>query len=299
MSATTIPMLYNPAARHGSAARRIGAVQQGFAERGIDVRLIASNAAGDIEARARELSESGTRRLLLAGGDGSLHEAVNGVLASSTPAAIGLIPLGTGNDFAKANHIPAVPDAAVDALASRLAANTSPREVDVGRCNTRFFANGAGIGFDAKISRIASDMKLPIGILVYPLAVIRGLIDGVLTPRMTLRFDGQVVDAQLTLASFSIGQWVGGMFHIAPMAKTDDGYLDLVHVDALRRREIVRLVPKLLQGTHLEDARVHHALIQECRIQADAEVPAHLDGENQPLQRSFEISILPGALRLL
>ena len=258
MPSQVLPLLYNPAARRGSAARRIDAVQSAFARRGIEVRLIASSKAGDIEALARELSDAGEQRLLLAGGDGSVHEAVNGLLASQTPAALGLIPLGTGNDFAKANNIPLVPEAAVDALTSRLAAGTLPRAVDAGLCNTRYFANGAGIGFDAKVARIASGMRLPIGALVYPLAVLRGLLDGVLTPRMTLQFDEQTIDAQLTLASFNIGQWVGGMFQIAPTAKTDDGFLDLVYVDALRRREVVQLVPQLMQGSHLADPRVHH-----------------------------------------
>ncbi|MGB5345761.1 MAG: hypothetical protein WBN23_06310, partial [Woeseia sp.] len=72
-----------------------------------------------------------------------------------------------------------------------------------------------------------------------------------------------------------------------------------VYVNALRRREVVQLVPQLMQGTHLADPRVHHAAIRHCRIHAEADLPAHLDGENQPLQRDFDISILPAALHIL
>lgn len=299
MSGSALPLLYNPTARRGSAARRIAGVVTEFAARGIALRPIASTAAGDIERIARTLSEHGETQLLLGGGDGSVHEAVNGLLASATPAALGLIPLGTGNDFAKANRIPLQPAAAVAALAARLTSDAAPRAVDVGKLNARYFANGAGIGFDAKISAIASNIRLPLGMAIYPLAVFRGLLDGVVTPRMTLRCDDLEIDARLTLASFNIGQWVGGMFRIAPMACNDDGFLDLVYVDALRRREIVPLVPRLLRGTHMDDKRVHHVLLTRCRIDAESDLPAHLDGENQPPARHFDIGILPGALRLL
>lgn len=299
MPLESIPLLYNPTARRGSAARRIAEVCTAFASDGIKVEAIASQAAGDIERQAREVSNAGAQRLLLAGGDGSVHEAVNGLLASNTPAALGLVPLGTGNDFAKANRIALQPEEAVAELAARLNGSAAPRTVDVGQLNGRYFANGAGIGFDAKISTIAAAIRLPLGRFVYPIALVRGLIDGLVTPHMTLRFGGQVLDAQLTLASFNIGQWVGGMFHIAPMARNDDGFLDLVYVDALTRMEVVPLVPKLLRGTHMEDSRVHHALIDSCQIRADADLPAHLDGENQVPCREFDIRIVTDALRLL
>ncbi|MGB5245380.1 MAG: YegS/Rv2252/BmrU family lipid kinase [Woeseia sp.] len=299
MAVSSIPLLYNPRARRGAAAHRIKGVIAAFADSGVVVTAIPSTAGGDIERKARELSDQGAPRLLLGGGDGSVHEAVNGLMRSKTPAALGLIPLGTGNDFAKANGIPLQPADAVAELAVRLASDAAPRVIDVGRLNERYFANGAGIGFDAKISAIASSIQLPIGVLVYPAAVVRGLVDGVVTPRMKMQFDGRELDAQLTLASFNIGQWVGGMFRIAPMARNDDGMLDLVYVDQLTRRQIVPLVPKLLRGTHMSDARVHHELIAHCRIEAEAKVPAHLDGENQAPQRHFDIGIVAGALRLL
>ncbi|NNE59312.1 MAG: diacylglycerol kinase family lipid kinase [Woeseia sp.] len=299
MAGQPLPLLYNPAAGRGSAARHITAVVTEFARAGVTVVTTPSGSAGDIEARFFELSEAGESRILLAGGDGSVHEAVNGLMRSSTSAALGVIPLGTGNDFAKANNIPLIVADAVAELAPRLTDNVDARAVDVGKLNDRFFANGAGIGFDAKISAIAGSIRLPIGALIYPLAVVRGLIDGVVTPDMSLRFNDQKLSAPLTLASFNIGQWVGGMFPIAPQARNDDGLLDVVYADALSTREVVRLVPQLLRGTHLDNAKVHHALAESCQVRASVDIPAHLDGENQAPQRNFDISILPGALRIL
>ncbi len=299
MADRPIPLLYNPVAGRGTAARRIIPVVAEFASARIPVRPVASKVAGDIEASVRRLSDDGEPRVLIAGGDGSVHEAVNGLLASNTPAALGVVPLGTGNDFAKANRIPLQADLAVAELATRLRQDSAPRLIDAGRCNTRFFANGVGIGFDARISRIAEDMRWRIGQLVYPLAVVRGLVSGVVTPRMLLEFDDEQVDAPLTLASFNIGRWVGGMFPIAPPAKNDDGLIDLVYVDALSRLQVLGLLPRLMLGTHLSRPAAHHRLITACTVRAESAIPAHFDGENQPLQRDFKVRILPGAISLL
>ena len=299
MADNAIPLVYNPVAGRGSASRRISDVIDKLAQEGVIVRPLASTASGDVEAKIRQLSDDGESRVLVAGGDGSVHEAVNGLMQSQSPAALGLLPLGTGNDFAKANGIPLQPQLAITELASRLRSQAPARAIDVGVCNARYFANGAGIGFDAVISRIAASIRWPIGQLVYPIAVIRGVADGVVTPRLELEFDEDRLDAPLTLANFSIGPWLGGMFPIAPPAKNDDGMIDLVYADALTRFQVIRLLPKLLRGTHLAAPSIHHRLIKACRVRAEAALPAHLDGENQPLQQDFDIRVLPAALRLL
>ena len=228
-----------------------------------------------------------------------MHEAVNGLLAVGSDAALGVIPVGTGNDFAKANAIPEYAKDAAELLADRLSGNTPARKVDVGRLNGRYFANGAGIGFDAKVSAIASASKLPIGDLVYLYAAMRGLLAGVATPHMTISFDEQCIEGRFTLANFSNGQWVGGLFPIAPMARNNDGLLDLVYAEALSRTRILRLVPKLLKGAHMAEPEVHHAGITSCHVRAASPVPAHLDGENLPPQTEFEIDLLSGVLNLI
>ena len=101
--------------------------------------------------------------------------------------------------------------------------------------NDRYFANGAGIGFDAKINRLARRYRLPIGDFVYLLAVFEGVFDGVITPSVRMRFDDREIEGSVTLANISNGPWVGGMFHIAPGARNDDGRFDLVYADPVSR----------------------------------------------------------------
>ncbi|MEQ8205193.1 MAG: diacylglycerol kinase family lipid kinase [Woeseia sp.] len=294
-----VPLIFNPAAGRGRAVRQMASVHDELKRLGVRVTMESSTGPGHIEKRVQQLADAGHRSVIVAGGDGSVHEAVNGLLGSNSDTALGVIPLGTGNDFAKANAIPEHAQDAAELLADRLSGETPIRKVDVGRVNGRYFANGAGIGFDAKVSAIASTIRLPIGDLVYLLAVMRGLVSGVATPHMKITFDDRCIEGRFTLANFSNGQWVGGMFPIAPMAKINDGLLDLVYAEALSRRRILQLVPTLLKGEHMSEAEVHHAEITSCHVQASSPVPVHLDGENLPPQTDFEIDLLSGVLNLI
>lgn len=242
---------------------------------------------------------SGTQRILVAGGDGSIHEVVNGILRSGLSVGLGVIPIGTGNDFAKACSIPIDWQSAATELAGRLRSDAPARSIDAGRMNDRYFANGAGIGFDAKVTAIARDIRWRIGDLVYLAAVFKAMIDGVTTPSVTMRFSGQTVEGPITLANVSNGPWLGGMFHIAPMARNDDGELDLLYAGAVSRRRIIALLPKLLRGSHIDQPDITHSRVTRCEVTSVNPLASHLDGEVQPMQTDFEIEILKGALRLM
>jgi diacylglycerol kinase (ATP) len=175
----------------------------------------------------------------------------------------------------------------------------TPRKIDAGRCNDRFFANGAGVGFDARVTRVAQTIRLPIGDLVYPLAILRTMLDGIASPHLQITADDYSWDGPLTLATVSNGPWVGGMFHINPIASIADQRLDLLIAKPVTRRRILTLLPKLVNGTHLQEPEIIHRTVTSLTILARQPIPSQLDGEIQPLQTEFEISILPGALDLL
>ena len=299
MNTEPIPLFLNPVAGRGRAGRTIPQVTRLLDSVGLVHVLVASESVGDLESKVFDAASAGAEKILVAGGDGSIHEVVNGILRSGRPIELGVIPIGTGNDFAKACSIPVGWEDAITELAGRLQSNTPARLIDAGRMNDRFFANGAGIGFDAKINRIARDIQWRIGDLVYLAAVFKGMIDGVTTPHVTMKFSGQTVEGPITLANVSNGAWVGGMFHIAPMARNDDGELDLVIAGAVTRLRIMALLPMLMRGTHIDQPEITHARITQCEITTTAPVPSHLDGEVQPLQTNFEFEVLEGALRLM
>jgi diacylglycerol kinase (ATP) len=299
MTEETIHLFLNPTAGRGRAARRQAHILELLQSRDLSIELHESKAIGDLEEQVHQHVDRGAERIIVAGGDGSVHEAVNGILRSSNSAALGLIPSGTGNDFAKACGIPLNWEHAAQLLADRLAADQHARTIDVGVMNERFFANGAGIGLDAKVTQIARSYRLPIGDLVYLLAIFRAMLDGLATPRLQISDGTFSWDGPGTLVSVSNGPWIGGMFHIAPMATNNDGKLELLIVDPVTRRRILALLPKLMSGEHIDESEIHHQRVARLTVRSSAPIPSHLDGEVQPLQAHFEFSILTDALRLL
>jgi len=299
MAPDTLHLFLNPTAGRGRAGRRQSRIIELMGQSGLEIECHASQAPGDLEEQVRRQVDQGATRVVVAGGDGSIHEAVNGLLRSRNRAAFGVIPTGTGNDFAKACDIPLDWEHAARLLADRIAAHTTPRKIDAGRFNDRYFANGAGVGFDAKVTRIAQAIRLPIGDLVYLLAIFKTMAEGIASPRLRISADDYVWDNPLTLATISNGPWVGGMFHIAPGADNSDNSMELLIAKPVTRRRILTLLPKLMSGEHLQEPEIVHRPVTRLTMKAESPISSHLDGEVQPLQTYFEISVLPGALDLL
>ena len=294
-----VHVFLNPTAGRGRARRRLTRLQEILLEAGLETVVHSSRRMSDIEESVRRHVEDGLDQVIVAGGDGSIHEAVNGLLRASRGATLGVIPTGTGNDFAKAADIPLDWETATRLLADRIVAGTAPRRLDVGKMNDRYFANGAGIGLDAKVTALARSYRWPKGDIVYLLAIFRALFDSLSTPRMRIEADGFEWNDALTLASVSNGPWIGGMFHIAPMADNADGQFELLIAKPVTRRRIMKLLPKLMNGTHIGEPEIVHAQVTQLTIRADGPVPSHLDGEVQPEMDEFNIEILPERLRLI
>lgn len=289
----------NPVAGRGRARQLASSIVGEFEAHGLKIELIESSAAGDLEQRVLKLASGGAEQIIVAGGDGSVHEAANGILASGSNASLGIVPIGTGNDFAKSISTPLDWRESSSLLARRIQNSEPYRLVDAAKMNSRYFVNGAGIGFDAKINRIAKKYDWPIGDLVYLFAVFEGLWDGIITPDVHMRYGDVDYKGPITLANISNGPWVGGMFHIAPMADIEDGHLDLIIADPMSRGRILGLLPKLIRGTHIGHAGIQHTEIEAFTLNAEAPLPSHLDGESQSLQTSFEAHILRSALAII
>ena len=299
MGSSSIPVFVNPTAGRGRAGRCIDALSRLLSTEGIEHELIQSQARGDIESRVRHEIDSGATRVIVAGGDGSIHEAANGLLRANHAAALGVISIGTGNDFAKGCELPKNWKDTASSLAQRIRNNAPARCIDVGQMNERYFANGAGIGLDGKINAIFNQSRLPFGTLAYLVAVFQALADGVTTPRVRINCEGISYRGPVILASISNGNWIGGMFQIAPMARNDDSQLELVFAKPAGFCRIMRLLPKLMRGSHIGQPEFVHAPVTSCEISADSPMHSHLDGEVQPMAKAFSISLLAGRLPLL
>lgn len=299
MSRENVSLFINPTAGRGRAGRRMDRICEIFDEARIAFDLYQSKAVGDLESKVSALVNAGSHRIVVAGGDGTVHEAVNGIMRADGDAQLGLIPTGTGNDFAKACWLPLDWEQATRQLADRLMGNSGCRRIDIGCLNDRFFANGAGIGFDAKVTRLARAYRWPIGDLVYLFSIFRCMVDGIDTPQVTISAGELDWSGPVTLVNVSNGAWIGGMFHIAPQALNNDGQLEMIIVDPVSRLRISSLIPKLIRGTHMQEAEISHVSVTELTIETAETMPSHLDGEVGEPGTRFEFRILPDALELL
>lgn len=299
MTDEPVSLFINPTAGRGRAGRRLPQIQQHFERAGITLEVFASRAVGDMEQQVAAQVTAGANHVVVVGGDGSVHEAVNGIQHAGKPVTFSVIPSGTGNDFAKACGIAPDWQQATEALVGKLRNGDAPRAVDLGRMNERYFANGVGIGFDARVTRVARSIRWPIGNLVYLVALLRCLYSGVASPQLEVRSNSVHFTGPVTLATVCNGSWVGGLFHIAPPADNADAALDLLIAAPVSRLRILALLPKLMRGVHMHEPEVSHELVTSVVITASRDVEAHIDGEMQQPQRHFEFEILPGRLRLL
>ena len=294
-----VSLFINPTAGRGRAAGRLKPIEDSFAAAAVPLDVFASDATGSIENQVTQQISKGARHIVVVGGDGSVNECVNGMQRAGKESFLSVIPSGTGNDFAKACDISLDWEIATRTLLERIKRKEAPRSIDIGRVNDRFFANGVGIGFDAKATRIAQSIRWPVGNLVYLLAILRCLYDGVATPELQIRGDNIQFRGPVTLATICNGPWLAGLSHIAPPATNSDGNFDLLLANPVSRTRVLGLLPKLMRGQHLHEPEISHHLLNDLIITSAAPVESHIDGEVQALQDRFEIEVLRGALRLL
>jgi diacylglycerol kinase (ATP) len=296
--AGALPMLVivNPAAGRGAAARLAAGIESRLRGLGLEVRLQQSTAPGHIRDLVANALAAGERQVVVAGGDGSLNEAVNGFVDHAEPdQALGLIPIGTGNDFAKVLGTPRRWQDACDRLL-----RPAMRSIDAGCCNGRWFVNGVGVGLDARVALAATRVRGLSGPVTYAVGLLQVLIGHRHNPGAVIRHDGGVYAGPVSIAAAMNGRTIGGMFPVAPLADPADGRLCLVIGGDLSRSAILRLLPALLRGRHLGRPGVMHAETRRVEMRFDEPVPLQIDGEVLPDPvGNITVTLAPGALRFL
>ncbi|QXD15017.1 YegS/Rv2252/BmrU family lipid kinase [Rhodocaloribacter litoris] len=300
-------VILNPVAGGGRAGRRRALLEAAFQAAGLVARWHATTAPGEAVELARAAAAV-SDAVIVVGGDGTVHEAGRGIIASDAPAALGVIPCGTGNDFARALGMPRDPVAAV-----RVLARAVPAAVDYGRirwheAGTGFeaiFLNAAGVGFDATVAAAVRGVRRRGGRATYLAAVVRALrgwkapvvrlVEGACDAAGAVWYDGP-----LLLVTAGNGVSSGGGIRLTPRACLDDGLLDVLAVEAAPAARILSVLPLALLGRHLgaREVRLHRTVA--CHLRSDAPLPLHADGEVLTRKaRAVEFSVVPAGLRVL
>ncbi|HEY3527968.1 MAG TPA: diacylglycerol kinase [Nocardioides sp.] len=290
MPSGEIALLTNPTAGKGRARKVRERALLRLRAAGLSVRDLQGRDAGESLDLARQCVAEGVDALVVCGGDGMVHLAVQAVAATGTP--LGIVPAGTGNDVARYFDLPRKDtDVAVDRV---IAGRT--RTVDLARSGSQYFVTVLAAGFDAIVNERANRMTWPRGQMRYNIATLAEL--RVFEPLpYTLQLDDRQVELEAMLVAVGNGPSFGGGLRITEGAVLDDGLLDVVIIKPISKPDLVRTYPKLFRGTHVHHPQYEHHLVRSVTIAAPG-IVSYADGERfGPLPLTVECA--SGALTVL
>ncbi|GAA2984700.1 diacylglycerol kinase (ATP) [Microbacterium terrae] len=292
-----LALLANPAARAGSGTGAAERAAEALRAHGVETTLVSGGSADESRRLLRTALDLGVDAVAVAGGDGTVGLAIAEVAGTGTP--LGIIPCGTGNDFATTLGIREL-DA--EAAASAIVGGRT-RDVDLARVvrddgTTAHFATVLASGFDSKVNDRANAMRWPRGGSRYNIAILIEFltlaripysVEAVLEDGTVERFDGDLV-----MATVGNGRTYGGGIPIAPDADVADGLLDLVLVRPAGRIRLLRLLPRVYRGTHRGVAQVTMRRVRSVRLDSRG-VTAYADGD--PIGAlPLTVEVVPAAL---
>ena len=287
-----IRFLLNPAAGGGKGARSLPRLRDLAAAAGSEVWL--SDSAADLTRLARRAVEGGVERLVVAGGDGTFHQVEQGL--AGTQCALGLIPLGRGNDLARTLEVPEGLEEAVE-----FALQGPIHSIDLGRVDSYCFAGYCGVGFDSEVAGyVHSGSRVFKGPVAYPVGVVRNVLF-YRSPTVRVEHDGGVIEgARLFVSIVNCRRFGGGMI-IAPEASLTDGLLDLVAVADISRLELLKLFPRVYKGEHVGHPAVE--IVRTRRVHVSVDRPMRMFSDGEPMlnvdRPGVTVEIWPGALRVV
>jgi diacylglycerol kinase family enzyme len=208
---------------------------------------------------------------------------------------IGVLPVGSGNDYVKALGVGMKLRRALEVVAGGRV-----RRVDAGEVNGVRFNNGLGIGFDAEVAEGVAKAPGYLGGFGGYLWSVGRLLWGMKCHEGRLRLGGEEEhEVETILVAAALGTTYGARFRLAPASRLDDGAFDVVWSEELSRMEVLRLIPAVLRGAHIGRPKIHFARTAEVEVSLEKPTPAHVDGEMLPPTRDFRVRVLPDALRVL
>ena len=291
-------MLANPTAGRGRHRALLSEVGGRLGAHGSSVRLLEAHTGEEAEKACHRAVAEGVSALVAVGGDGTVHQALQAV--AERPVGFGVVPAGTGNDFAAGTGVPQQPLKAADGIAEAVR-DDRHRPIDLARMTgtdgeVRWFGAVLAAGFDAIVNERANRMRWPRGPRRYDLAILLEMAR--LRPRVyALELDGADHGFEGVLVAIGNCESYGGGMRILPGADPADGLLDVVVAAPLGRLTMARLNPRQRRGPHVTAPPVTTYRAREVRIHAD-DIIGYADGERiGPLP--LEIRCVPGAVRLL
>jgi len=267
-------IIYNPTSGREVFKRYLPEVLEKLEVAGYETSCHATTGAGDATKAAKTAVDRKYDIVIAAGGDGTLNEVINGLAEQDYRPKLGLIPVGTTNDFARALHIPRDILTATDIIVK---GETIP--IDIGRMNTKYFINIAGGGRLTELTyEVPSKLKTVLGQLAYYLKGIE-MLPSIKASEIKLEYDGQIFEGEAMLFLIALTNSVGGFEKLAPDASINDGYFTLLVLKKTNLAEFIRVVTMALRGEHINDPNVIYTKANYIKVTSPQEVLINLDGE--------------------
>jgi len=285
-----ITVILNPAASGGGGARLRPKLEFELARRDLTYSLVQSEAPGHAEVLAKKALQASADLILVVGGDGTVHEVANGILGGEIqPPPIGVVPVGTGNDFYRMLGVSRNLSKVLDGLL-----NGTVQAFDVGRVRygeeSSYFINLLGVGVDVEVLLKRENFPRLKGLPQYLAALVSALMNfRPFSVRVFLGATGEceesvTIEDRTILLAVTVGPSVGGGFLLNPEASPYDGFLDLFFVRALGILKLARYIPKVIRGTHQGVPELLQRRIMTATVQRSDEEPFffEMDGERMP-----------------
>ena len=286
----TYHIITNPVAGKKTALKNLATVEKILKTNGVNYQVHTSKAVGDATNIAKTLTANGENELIVLGGDGTLHEVING-FKNFENVSLGILPLGTGNDFATALNLPLDPIKALDVILNGMPVYTDFMQMPGVRG-----LNVIGMGMDVEVLKKYEKLKKKTK-FGYTKCLLKTLLkyDCV---NFTTEINGDKKDYHSFIACVANGHCFGGGISICPMAKASDNYLDFVSVDKVNKFVIIKLLIKLMKKKIHTTKQYYHETVKTIKIiPEDKDYTINVDGElyeNVP----FEIEIVSDKLKI-
>lgn len=267
-------IIYNPTAGRETFRRELPKVLEKFELAGYETSTHATKGEGDATEAARIAVERKHDIVIVAGGDGTINEVVQGIAEADYRPKLGVIPAGTTNDFARALSIPRDTQKAVDIILEN-----NVKALDIGKVNEHYFINIAGGGDLTELTYdVPIKLKSALGQLAYYIKGIEMLPS--LKPVSTvIEYDDKVFEGDIMLFLVANTNSVGGFEKLAPDALIDDGYFDLLILKKTNLPEFLRIATAGLRGTHLEDEHIIYTQAKRIKVTPKEKMLLNVDGE--------------------
>lgn len=267
-------IIYNPTAGRELIKKNIAEILQQLEQIGYETSAHATTSEGDATIAARIAVERKYDLVIAAGGDGTINEVVNGIAEKPYRPKLGIIPAGTTNDFARALHIPLDIMQAVEVIT-----NGNSMHLDVGAANEQYFINIAGGGRLTELTYdVPSKLKTMIGQLAYYIKGIE-MLPSIKPVHTIIELDDRVIEEDIMLFLISNSNSVGGFEKLAPNAKLDDGYFDVIILLKSHLADFIRVATSALRGAHLNDKSVIYTQAKHIKVTPTDDMQMNIDGE--------------------